>query len=241
MKGCRWLAALVAVSFLFVPGQVRGSLIDVTYWKLISSANDVGTGAGRDEVTDENVRFPLSESLVAEAGPSRAVGTYDFQATDSQVVFRSDFQQQRGGVRLSTWQYDVAENVVYIRFTAIENAYYTIDGLFTSLGPSTGYMFEWVSLTEAASQYNLFDSYQWGVVEPGQEYRLGEVEGASGILNAGKSYIFSASCSIYPEITDSGSSASGWLLFQVTPEPATVMGSLLLMCLTLVRTRHKTR
>jgi len=233
------LVFLVAGSCLLVPVEVRGALIQVDYWRLTSSATDVGGGAGTQEVKDENVRFPLSESLVAEAGPSRAVSTHDFQATDSQVVFRSDFQQQRGGVRLSPWEYDSAGNAVIIYLTTLENSHYEINGLFTSLGPANSNMFLWVYLIDA-SQHPLFEYSQSGIVAPGQEYHLGG-EGATGMLRAGQHYVFSLSYSFYPDVTDSGATASGWSLFEVTPEPTTGLGMLLLMSVTFVRFRRESR
>ena len=120
-------SVLVAGICLLLSGEAWGSPINVTYWRLASYASDTASGTGATEA-DEIVRFPMNEALTAEAGASKATVQHSFQATDTQVDLYSEFQEQRGGVRLSPWEYDGTGNTIYVRFTAPQDARFRING-----------------------------------------------------------------------------------------------------------------
>lgn len=244
MKPVRWLASVVGCFCLAGTAEVRGTPIVVTSSTLVARVGDPRSASGIQEVTIENVVLPFSGNLLAEAGPSRSSNTYDFQVIDSGAVFQWNTEQQRGG-RLPPPGYgDFAGGHVSIGFTALENVAYDISGLLASTGPGTG-MQVYAALLEAPTQNPLFENRQMGVVAPGQGYRVGLggylVGSPFGTLRAGQSYLFSAVYEIYPDVTDNGATASGWSLFQVTPEPATGLGTLLLMSVAVVRSRRESR
>jgi hypothetical protein len=232
---------LAGVAGVDIP--VQAAPIAVTSWLLKSRVYD---GTGWQEVTDTSVRFPLQESLTAQAGSRYSTSTYGFQASDSAMVFRTDFQQQRGGDIPTGWEYTAgATGRLAIEFTATENAHYDISGLFTATGDNTGMHLR--VLLNDARQNASFWNIQQGAVASGQGYEVGGMEGSncglegslSGDLEAGKAYGFYATYEIYPTAPDAGATANGWLLFQVTPEPATSL-MLVSCCVPCLFRRHST-
>jgi hypothetical protein len=228
----------VSLTVLHVPASA-GVIVDS--WGLVTRAGDFVDGPGDGVIVDDTVVLPFELTRIIEKGDSRSTSTYNFDSSTHALrfLFGYDHVRDGDGATESHPTGDYAISWGRIEFTVTEPLAYQIGGAYALHGENSILMR--VFLT-TSTQEILFYNIQSSTTSPNQIFEVGGQNGTeqnvlkgdlSGILLPGVSYTFEYDNRITTSFDDSGASASGWLDFTITPEPAagilTVLGALVLL------------
>jgi hypothetical protein len=218
-----------------IGAQVRADSFTVQQWSLSAFVINYSTGQASQDFTV--VQNPFHSSHIASLGVSASAASYDFDWAEQFGHFLIDSSQQAEGVP-AWYLYAASSGSIYI--TPSEDLLLTIDASWTFDLPAWQMESAFgVSVVGANNHVQLFSQDVWS--DPEWPGGLSDTVSINGevILPAGETWMLGYGMHLRTEEGTQGLAAtgSGYVDFEITPEPNTAT----LAALVLVAVSHRRR